>query len=317
MIWDTYHQPASLDEALALLARYGADCRLIAGGTDLILEMERGVRPQRMLVDISHLRDLSRVDVAGETLSLGALVTHNQVVASTEAVARAFPLARACWLVGAPQIRNRGTVAGNLVTASPANDTITPLWAMDGRIVLASQARGERVLSCSEFFLGVRRTALAPDEMLVRIEVPLLSGGERGTFLKFGLRQAQAISVVNVAATLQLAPGGSIRRARIALGSVAPTIIRAPEAEALLLGQEPSREAFRGSGARRCCRRPADRRYPRHRRVSPADDRGARAPRSTAAERGQRGSRLARCTGASVGPRRRAPTCHRRQPSHG
>ena len=88
-------------------------------------------------------------------------------------MAHAFPLARACWLVGAPQIRNRGTVAGNLITASPANDTITPLWAMDATVTLASRARGERTLPCDQFFLGVRRTALQPDEMLVRINVPL------------------------------------------------------------------------------------------------------------------------------------------------
>jgi xanthine dehydrogenase iron-sulfur cluster and FAD-binding subunit A len=237
--WLAYHAPRSLLEALELLARYGDACRIVAGGTDLILELERGIRRQKALVDISRIPDLDRIQRRdGDHLRLGALTTHNQVVASADVVAHAFPLARACWLVGAPQIRNRGTVAGNLVTASPANDTITPLWAMDATVTLVSRDRGERTLTFDQFVLGVRRTALAPDEMLIRINVPVLGPNERGTFLKLGLRQAQAISVVNVAAIVDFAaPGFEVRRARIALGSVAPTIVRASEAEGYLAGK--------------------------------------------------------------------------------
>jgi len=272
-MWHTYYAPRAVDEALDLLARHGDDCRIIAGGTDLILELERGVRKQQVIVDISRVTGLDGIKLAGpgggrlatrnlgpspyspvflpeehSQLVLGALVTHNQVVASAEAVAHAFPLARACWLVGAPQIRNRGTIAGNLATASPANDTITPLWAMDATVILASRDRGERTLPFDRFFLGVRRTALQPDEMLLRINVPALKPTERGTFLKLGLRQAQAISVVNVAVVLDIRdwvlenpsiPNTQypVSRARIALGSVAPTIVRAAEAEAYLAGK--------------------------------------------------------------------------------
>jgi xanthine dehydrogenase iron-sulfur cluster and FAD-binding subunit A len=246
-MWHTYHTPRTVGEALELLAHYASDCRLIAGGTDLILEIERGARKQEILVDLSRIPELAGIARTDGTLHLGANVTHNQVVASVEAVAQAFPLARASWLVGAPQIRNRGTVAGNCVTASPANDTITPLWAMDATFTLASRDRGERTLTCAEFFRGVRKTALQPDEMLVRINVPALKPTERGTFLKLGLRQAQAISVVNVAAVVEFADekqATSDQRntqyavgARIALGSVAPTIVRAAEAEAYLAGK--------------------------------------------------------------------------------
>ncbi len=258
-MWETYYAPGTIAEALELLAQYGAACRLIAGGTDLILEIERGVRSPKVLVDVSRIPGLNAVGREDGLFHLGANVTHNQVVATTDLVAHAFPLARACWLVGAPQIRNRGTVAGNCVTASPANDTITPLWAMDATFTLASRDRGERTLTCDQFFLGVRKTALQPDEMLVRINVPALKPTERGTFLKLGLRQAQAISVVNVAviADCELwtadSPGESqpirnpkseIRNARIALGAVAPTIIRAAEAEAYLAGKELTDEVI-------------------------------------------------------------------------
>jgi xanthine dehydrogenase iron-sulfur cluster and FAD-binding subunit A len=243
MRWQHYHMPETLQEALGLLARERDACRVIAGGTDLILELERGVRRQQVLVDITRIPGLDEISLSGGLLRFGPLVTHNQVAGSAEAVAGAYPLARACWEVGAPQIRNRATVAGNLVTASPANDTITPLWAMDARVVLASQARGERTLPFDEFYLGVRRTALRDDEMLVRIEAPALRSTERGTFVKLGLRRAQAISVVNVAAVVDFeadAPDGACmaRSARIALGAVAPTIVRAAAAEAYLAGKE-------------------------------------------------------------------------------
>jgi len=165
------------------------------------------------------------------------------VVGSAPCVERAFPLARACWEVGAPQIRNRGTVAGNLATASPANDTITPLWALDAQVTLQSAARGRRTLTFPEFYHGVRRTDMAPDEMLVEISLPALRENQRGTFLKLGLRQAQAIAVVNVAVVLTFDKSANeqmdkptVLEARIALGSVAPTIIRADEAEAALVG---------------------------------------------------------------------------------
>ena len=238
-MWQTYYAPASLAEALELLARHGDACRIVAGGTDLILELERGVRRQEIMVDVSRIAGLDNLTLRAGILSLGPLVTHNQVVAAPDAVARAFPLARACWLVGAPQIRNRGTVAGNLVTASPANDTITPLWAMDATLTLSSRNRSSRTLPFDQFFLGVRRTALAPDEMVTSIDMPALGANERGTFLKLGLRQAQAISVVNVAVIVDFGPGPEARvgRARIALGSVAPTILRAAQAEAYLAGQ--------------------------------------------------------------------------------
>jgi carbon-monoxide dehydrogenase medium subunit len=178
---------------------------------------------------------LDQIEQDDGTIRLGPLVTHNQVAGSAVCVEKACPLARACWEVGAPQIRNRATVAGNLITASPANDTITPLWALGARVTLRS-VRGERTLSLPEFFHGVRKTDLQPDEMLTSISFPAIQPDERGTFIKLALRRAQAISVVNVATIVGLTDD-RVTGARITLGSVAPTIVRAVHAEEYLAGK--------------------------------------------------------------------------------
>ncbi len=246
-MWEIYYTPRSVDEVLDLLARYGKEARIIAGGTDIIIELERKIRRAPILIDITHIPGLDEITLDDQGwIHLGPLVTHNRVVASPLMVERAFPLARACWEVGAPQIRNRGTIAGNLITASPANDTITPLWAMDATVTLAS-ARGRRTLTFPEFFLGVRQTAMADDEMMVDIACPALKPGERGTFIKVALRRAQAVSVVNIAAVVDF-DGPVVRQARLAYGSVAPTIVRAHEAEAWLVGKTLDEAVIRRAG---------------------------------------------------------------------
>ncbi|RME07207.1 MAG: hypothetical protein D6803_04485, partial [Anaerolineae bacterium] len=236
-MWRKYVNAASLDDVLRILAEEGERARIVAGATDLILELERGVRKGvDTLVDVTRIPDLDtiRLDDVG-WIHLGPLVTHNHCAASQLIRERAYPLARAAWEVGAPQIRNRGTVAGNLITASPANDTITPLMALGARVTLRSQS-GERVLPLDEFYTGVRQTVMRPDEMLVDIAFPALGDHQRGTFLKLGLRRSQAISVVNVALVLTF-DGEQVGDAAITLGAVAPTIIHAAEAESYLRGK--------------------------------------------------------------------------------
>ena len=233
-LWQTFYTPTSIEETLRLLAKHGPEARIIAGGTDLLVELKRGVRQTPVLIDISRVPGLDRVEMVEGKLHLGPLATHNRLVVSRPVVEAAFPLAQAAWSVGSPQIRNRGTLGGNLVTASPANDTITPLWALGATVTLRS-ARGERTLSFPEFYQGVRRTAMAPDEMLAEIQIPPLEADERGIFLKMGLRQALAISVVNVAILLRF-DGHTVTQARITMGSVAPTIVHATEAEQSLAG---------------------------------------------------------------------------------
>jgi carbon-monoxide dehydrogenase medium subunit len=234
-MWQTFLQPRTLAGALALLAEHGSAARLVAGGTDVLVELSRGVRPTTTLIDIAGLRELKYARRDGDTIAIGALATHNDIISSAECVAGALPLAQACWEVGAPQIRARATVVGNLVTASPANDTITPLTALGAELVLASAA-GERVVPLGEFYTGFRATALRPDELVREIRVPALHDNQRGLFVKLGLRRAQAISVIDLAIVLTL-DDGRASDVRIALGCVAPTIVRAPGAEAFLAGR--------------------------------------------------------------------------------
>jgi len=235
-MWKEYYNPASVEEALSLLATHGEKARVIAGGTDLVLDLERGVRHPAILVDISRIAELRHIRTLGDAIELGAAVTHGQVISSPLLVDAAFPLAASCLEVGSPQIRNRGTIVGNLANASPAGDTITPLRAMDASVVLSSKQRGRRELSFDEFFLGVRRTALQPDEMVTAVRFPALTADEHGAFLKLGLRQAQAIALINVAVVIGI-DNGTIARASVALGAVAPTIVRAGEAEESLVGR--------------------------------------------------------------------------------
>ena len=236
-MWHEYINAATIDEVLQTLSERGESARIVAGATDLILELERGVRKGiQTLIDVTRIPHLDHITIDEDhVIHLGPLVTHNHCVESRLIRARAYPLARAAWEVGAPQIRNRGTIAGNLITASPANDTITPLMALDASVTLQS-VRGTRTVALKEFYKGVRKTVMQPDEMLVDISFPALAASARGTFIKLALRRAQAISIIDVAVILDM-EAGSVRSAAIALGAVAPTIIRAPEAETYLAGR--------------------------------------------------------------------------------
>ncbi len=242
-MWTRYYTVSTLAETLQLLAEYRERARVIAGGTDILLEIERGQRPGvEVLIDITRLPGMDQIELRGDTVRLGALVTHNHVVGSELLVRRVLPLAQACWEVGAPQIRNRATVAGNLITASPANDTITPLWALGASVTLSS-LEGERTIPLNAFYTGPRRSVMRSDELLTGITFPALASHERGIFLKLGLRRAQAISVVDAAVVLAFS-GATVTRATITLGSVAPTIYEAAVAQNALVGRELTAETI-------------------------------------------------------------------------
>ncbi|MBL6966320.1 MAG: FAD binding domain-containing protein [Anaerolineales bacterium] len=243
-MWQKYINATNVEEVLKVLAEYGEKARIVAGATDLILEIERGIRKGiEVVIDITRIPKLDQIVLdEADWIHLGPMVTHNHCVSSKLVRERGYLLARAAWEVGAPQIRNRGTVAGNLITASPANDTITPLMALGAQVTLRSAA-GERVVPLSEFYLGVRKNVMQTNEMLVDIAFPAMAENQRGTFLKLGLRRSQAISVVDVAVMLTFEED-TVSDAAITLGAVAPTIIHARSAEAYLKGKPLSGETI-------------------------------------------------------------------------
>ncbi|MFO8036929.1 MAG: FAD binding domain-containing protein [Anaerolineales bacterium] len=243
-MWKEYINATSEEQVLDVLAQKGPTTRIMVGGTDLVLELGRGGRPQvETLLDVSRVPGFDTIRVDEEDrIHLGPTVTHNHVLSSPLIRAHASPLAQASWQVGSPQLRNMACIAGNLVTASPANDTISPLMALGAKLVLKSKA-GERIVDLKEFYTGVRQTVLQPDEMVSDIFFPKMKEGQQGVFLKLGLRQAMIISVVDVTVLLTLADD-MVEDASITLGAVAPTIIPVPRAEEYLQGKALSQETI-------------------------------------------------------------------------
>ena len=232
--------PRSLAEAYRLLAASSADApaRPIAGGTDLMVALtgELG-EPPASVVDLWAIDGLRGIGVDGATLHMGALTTYTEIRRSTLCREHAPALVQAAATIGAVQIQNRGTLGGNIANASPAGDTLPVLLAADARFVLGS-VRGEREVAAGDFWVGYRRTALAHDELIVRVLVPLVSGREI-RYRKVGTRRAQSISKVVMAAAWRNGKG-AWRDVRVALGSVAATPIRATRTETVLEGSFPT-----------------------------------------------------------------------------
>jgi xanthine dehydrogenase small subunit len=232
--------PSELGEAYKILA--SGLVRPIAGGTDLMVALtgELGEPPERIL-DLWRLDGLRGIAIDGDAISLGALTTYTEIRRSALCREHLPVLVEAAATIGAAQIQNRGTLGGNVVNASPAGDTLPVLLAADATFGVGS-ARGERVVAATDFWPAYRRTALAPDELLLRIRIPMSAGREM-RFRKVGTRRAQSISKVVMALAWRDGFDGSPwTGVRLALGSVAPTPIRAAATEAALEGQPPTPE---------------------------------------------------------------------------
>ncbi len=234
--------------AIALLAEHGASAKILAGGTDLLVELKSASHTPQVIVDISRAEDLKVIAITDEGLSIGALVTHTEIMRSP-LICGMFPaLVDAAHTIGAVQTRNLGTLGGNLVTGVPSMDSGPTLIALDALVTIAGSA-GRRQIPLAEFFVGPRKTILKPNELLVEIVIPKQNLGKPAHFLKSGLRKGQALALVNACASLWVDWDMQVFVApRIALGAVAPTIIRAPQAEAYLEGRAITSEAMAEAG---------------------------------------------------------------------
>jgi CO/xanthine dehydrogenase FAD-binding subunit len=230
----TVRSPSTLAEVYALLSEQGSAMRIIAGGTDLMVLMNAHMLDAAGFVNIWGVDELRGITDEGSALRIGALTTYTQLI-KAEAIQRCAPaLVAASRTIGAVQIQNRGTIGGNIVNASPAGDSLPVLSAYDAELEIGS-SRGVRRLAFNELYRGYRQTSLEQDELLLAVRIPKLQTGERDFFWKVGTRRAQAISKTVMAAKARV-EAGRLESINIAVGSVAPTVIRASQTERLLSG---------------------------------------------------------------------------------
>lgn len=236
-----YHSPESWDEAIGILREYGTDAKVLAGGTDLMILLERGKITPQHVVSFERIPGWNTFTLNG-TLTLGAGTTYRQLEKTPALYEKHIALVDAARQVGGVQVRNVATVAGNFCNASPAADAVPPLLAMDATLTVYGPD-GERVVPADQFIVGPGQTVLRAGEVLQHINIPALPEGTATVFLKAGRRQAMEISFVCVAVRLTFT-GDICQTARIALGAVAPTPVRAREAERHLEGRAITPPAF-------------------------------------------------------------------------
>jgi CO/xanthine dehydrogenase FAD-binding subunit len=241
-----FESAKDLAHAVTLLGEHGAAAKILAGGTDLMADLKFSSHSPGVVIDISQLDELKEIAVADDGLHIGALVTHTEIMRSP-VIRDMFPaLVEAAHTIGAMQTRNLGTIGGNLVTCVPSMDSGPTLIALDAAVTVASSA-GQRQMPLADLFVGPRRTSLKPGDLLVDIVIPKENLGKPTAFEKFGLRKGQALALVNVGASFWVERDKFVAP-RISLGAVAPTVIRAPKAEAYLDGRKISAEAIAEAG---------------------------------------------------------------------
>jgi aerobic carbon-monoxide dehydrogenase medium subunit len=244
-----YHEPTTLEETLTLLSELGGNAKLMAGGTDVLVRMKQKIDRPGHLISVASVPGLDRIIPRnGHAVTIGPAVSAAELARHELIRDRFTPLTLAAGRLGAPTIRNRATIGGNLVNARPAAD-LPPACMVLNAVLKLKSASGERDVSVNEFFRGPGETVVEPHELLVSLHIETPPPWTGGAYIKLGARKALEISMVNVATLLTLeSPDGPIVDARIALGAVAPTPVRAYAAEQLLIGEKPSDELFQRAG---------------------------------------------------------------------
>lgn len=237
----------TLDEALQARGAWGDDGRLLAGGTDVMVQFLHGEIRPGALIHIEGIKSLLDITINGRT-SLGALTTHRTIATTNELRARHPALAGAAATVGGWQTQVKGTIGGNICNASPAADTLPPLLVGDAHVTLLSAA-GERRLPLGDFILDRRTTALAADELLTAIDLEPVPDGSAEVYLKLGRRGAMEVALVGLAVRLAFGENGSVSDARVAVCSVGPVPRRVPDAEAVLIGSTLTADVLEEAGA--------------------------------------------------------------------
>jgi len=242
-----FYEPKRLIDACKLLVKYRGRARVLAGGTDLLVELKRGWHKPAALINLKSIKELDKISFTKkEGLRIGAMVTWAQLLDS-KPLARHYPLLRmAAEHMGSMQIRNVATLAGNISQASPAANGPLPLLVYDARCVIRG-SNGSRTIPVEKMFRGARKNALRKDEILTEICVPVPPAGVRGTYYKFALRRAMDLAVVGLGVLVK-SRNGNFDEVRIALGSVAPVPFRAKKAEKMLKGNKIEDPLIREAG---------------------------------------------------------------------
>ena len=249
-----YLEPETVDEALDLLAEHGDGAKVIAGGQSLLILMRERLVDVDALIGLKAIRALREIEVNGGA-RIGAMVTHS-AVERDERIAARWPLLQAAEAaVSTLQVRNRGTLCGNVAHAFPTADPPAALVASDGVVHLASRRGGEREVAAADFFVGVMQTDAGPEELVTAVSLPAQPEGARTAYVKYAIRPLD-FAIVSVAVRLVLdGPDGAISDARVALAGAASHTLRATEAERVLVGERPSPELLQRAGqaaARQC-----------------------------------------------------------------
>ena len=243
-----FHEPTTVEEACQVIAELGDKALPIAGGTDLMVNMKKKVLSPKHLVSLSRIEDLKEVVFSDDLVKIGACITVAELCESEKIGNLLSALAQGAKNLGSPLIRNLATIGGNISSARPAADLPPSLMAYDATVILKS-SKGERALSLDGFFTGPGITVMKRDEILtgIHIKVPPVNAG--AGYINLGIRKAQDINVINVASYLAIDDSNNtIKTARVVMGAVGPTPIRAPSAENILIGEKPDKNLFEKAG---------------------------------------------------------------------